>query len=110
MRLAVCQHGANDTQESIEEEAHSTHDMLLECKCCKNAEMLRIMSRSQVGRKNEKDTRKITAPSKKATNTAGRGRKGNEATRNYRIGQFSTRLVECTKIYIQQLLRREHVK
>ena len=105
MHLAVCQHGANDTQESIEEEAHSTHDILLECKCCKNAEMLRIMSRSQVGK-----TRKITARSKEATNTAGRGRKGNEATRNYRIGQFSTRLVECTKIYIQQLLRREHVK
>ena len=27
MHLAVCQHGANDTQESIEE-AHSTHDLL----------------------------------------------------------------------------------
>ena len=28
MHLAVCQHGANDTQESIEEAAHSTHDLL----------------------------------------------------------------------------------
>ena len=75
MHLAVCQHGANDTQESIEEEAHSTHDILLECKCCKNAEMLRIMSRSQVGRKDEKD-KKDNCPIKKKLRILQEGGKG----------------------------------
>ena len=64
-------------------------------KCCKNAENAKVIM-SVAGWLEKERERLNTAQSNKATNTA-RYEEEEEATHNYRIGQFSKRLVECTK-------------